>query len=136
MDRKKLFSALKLIFFLILLASIPLSVYVIKTQRMEVRRKASSLKNLITNPGFEKPALASSGLTANKGFEVRREKILFYSNRDGDFEIYTMNPDGSEIKQLTFNKVNKVGDKCPSLNNPYTVDLIDYSIWRQSYKPG
>ena len=30
-------------------------------------------------------------------------KIAFYSNRDGNFEIYTMNSDGSNQIQLTFN---------------------------------
>ena len=30
-------------------------------------------------------------------------KIAFASNRDGDFEIYTMKPDGTEVRQLTFN---------------------------------
>lgn len=30
-------------------------------------------------------------------------QMLFASNRDGDFEIYAMNPDGSDIRQLTNN---------------------------------
>ncbi len=30
-------------------------------------------------------------------------KIVFQSNRDGDFEIFVINPDGSGLKQLTFN---------------------------------
>lgn len=29
-------------------------------------------------------------------------RIAFDSNRDGDYEIYTMNPDGSEVVRLTF----------------------------------
>ena len=40
-------------------------------------------------------------------------KILFYSDRDGDFEIYIMNPDGSEVEQLTFNETDDYG---PSLS--------------------
>ena len=31
-------------------------------------------------------------------------KIAFWSNRDGNFEIYVMNSDGSEIVRLTDNK--------------------------------
>lgn len=31
-------------------------------------------------------------------------KIVFYSHRDGNIEIYTMNPDGSEQYRLTFNE--------------------------------
>jgi TolB protein len=30
-------------------------------------------------------------------------RIAFESTRDGDFEIYTMRPDGSRVRQLTFN---------------------------------
>lgn len=33
-------------------------------------------------------------------------QIAFASNRDGDFEIYVMNADGSNVRQLTFNNVN------------------------------
>lgn len=31
----------------------------------------------------------------------KQTKIAFTSNRDGEFAIYTMNPDGSEAKKLT-----------------------------------
>ena len=34
---------------------------------------------------------------------LSESKILFESNQDGDFEIYTMNSDGSELTQLTSN---------------------------------
>ena len=37
-------------------------------------------------------------------------KIIFVSNRDGNNEIYTMNPDGTDQKRLT-NTVAK--DYCP-----------------------
>ncbi|MCB9437671.1 MAG: PD40 domain-containing protein [Anaerolineales bacterium] len=33
-------------------------------------------------------------------------QIAFASNRDGDFEIYVMNADGTNVRQLTFNNVN------------------------------
>ena len=32
------------------------------------------------------------------------ERIAFSSSRDGDFEIYVMNPDGSGVRQLTHNR--------------------------------
>ena len=34
------------------------------------------------------------------------EQIAFSSNRDGNLEIYLMNPDGSNIQRLTFNNAN------------------------------
>lgn len=34
---------------------------------------------------------------------VRENKIAFVSNRDGNYEIYVMNPDGSGVKRLTNN---------------------------------
>jgi TolB protein len=34
------------------------------------------------------------------------KKVLFQSNRTGVFEIFTMNPDGKELKQLTFDTVD------------------------------
>ena len=33
-------------------------------------------------------------------------KIVFHSNRDGDFEVFVMNPDGSNVVQLTDNDVD------------------------------
>lgn len=34
----------------------------------------------------------------------RPTKIVFASDRDGDYEIYTIEPDGSNLRQLTFNE--------------------------------
>lgn len=35
-------------------------------------------------------------------------RIAFISNRDGQFyQVYTMNPDGSDVQQLTFDELNK-----------------------------
>jgi serine/threonine-protein kinase len=36
----------------------------------------------------------------------RRNQIVFQSSRDGDFEIFIMNADGSNQQQLTFNEVD------------------------------
>ena len=38
-------------------------------------------------------------------------KIVFYSNRDANYEIYTMNTDGSNQTRLTF---NQAGDFAPA----------------------
>ena len=38
-------------------------------------------------------------------------RIVFASNRDGDFEIYTMNARGGGLRKLTHNRVN---DNCPA----------------------
>jgi Tol biopolymer transport system component len=35
------------------------------------------------------------------GAALLEEKIVFSSNRDGDYDIYSMNPDGSNVVQLT-----------------------------------
>ena len=42
------------------------------------------------------------------------EKIAFASDRDGDSEIFIMDFDGSDVKQLTFNNEK---DQCPSLSS-------------------
>jgi WD40 repeat protein len=34
-------------------------------------------------------------------------KIAFHSNRDGNFQIYVMNPDGSDVVRLTFNSLDE-----------------------------
>ncbi|MFN8372768.1 MAG: DPP IV N-terminal domain-containing protein [Anaerolineae bacterium] len=33
-------------------------------------------------------------------------QIAFASNRDGDYDIYVMNADGSNVRQVTFNDVD------------------------------
>ncbi len=55
-------------------------------------------------------SLAPSGdgpqfsLTGNEGLKGR---IAFHSNRDGDFDIYVMNADGSGVTQVTHNTINE-----------------------------
>src|SRR5437016_10078760 len=54
-------------------------------------------------------SLAPSGdgpqfsLTGNEGLKGR---IAFHSNRDGDFDIYVMNADGTGVTQVTHNTIN------------------------------
>jgi len=49
------------------------------------------LKQLTSAPGYNAEATLSAD----------GKKIVFTSSRDGDLEIYTMNPDGSSVKRLT-----------------------------------
>ena len=52
-------------------------------------------------------ALSASGAAAkNTG-----EAIVFASNRDGDFEIYVMRPDGTGVRQLTRNEGSRPRDE-------------------------
>ena len=44
------------------------------------------------------------GLSATEGLTGR---IAFHSNRDGDFDIYVMNADGSRVTQVTHNTINE-----------------------------
>jgi len=44
-------------------------------------------------------------------FRGSNGRIAFASNRDGDYDIYTMRPDGSDVIQLTFNRTQ---DREPS----------------------
>lgn len=46
-----------------------------------------------------------SGQAQTQANVISNGRIAFASNQDGDYEIYTMNPDGSDIVQLTHNDV-------------------------------
>ena len=37
---------------------------------------------------------------------LARERILFHSNRDGNYQIYSMNPDGAELTRITDDSYN------------------------------
>ena len=50
------------------------------------------LRKLTDSPGYDAEATVSP-----KG-----DKIVFTSDRSGDLELYTMNIDGSNVKQITF----------------------------------
>src|SRR3989344_7868902 len=51
-------------------------------------------------------------------FVDQNPKIAFHSDRDGNFEIYVMNPDGSDLKNITNNPDRD--DFFP--NNPWSLD--------------
>src|SRR5699024_10896051 len=61
--------------------------------------------------------------TAAVGFDVickkaaAESKIVFFSDRDGDEEIFLMDPDGSNVQQLTDNRTS---DYHPSVSNDGT----------------
>ena len=55
---------------------------------------AGALTQLTNDPGFDSAPTWSPDGT----------KLAFQSNRDGDFEIYTMNADGTGVVQLTNNE--------------------------------
>lgn len=46
-----------------------------------------------------------SGEDLNATWSPRGTQITFCSNRDGDYEIYTMHSDGTGVTQLTFNAI-------------------------------
>ncbi len=48
-----------------------------------------------------KPLTTGPGYNAEATLSYDGEKIVFTSARDGDLDIYTMNPDGSGVKRLT-----------------------------------
>ena len=55
------------------------------------RNSGKILKQLTNAPGYNAEATLSAD----------GKRIVFTSSRDGDLEIYTMNPDGSGVKRLT-----------------------------------
>ena len=49
--------------------------------------------------------LVAAGVTtqgSGAGAQDREGLIAFYSNRDGNYKIYSIRPDGSDLKRLTF----------------------------------
>ncbi len=57
---------------------------------------------------FAIPAIAVAGNVGNEPAMVgNAQKIAFLSKRDGNFEIYSVNDDGSELKRLTSSKGDK-----------------------------
>ncbi len=63
----------------------------------------SSFDLYVNSPLMEKPASLSPspGYDAEATISPRGDKIVFTSQRNGDLDIYTMNLDGTDLKQLT-----------------------------------
>ncbi len=63
---------------------------------------------LLITESVEKITRLTDGLYNNSGpvFSPNKDKIAFYSNIDGDYDIYVMNPDGSDMKNITANDAN------------------------------
>ena len=53
--------------------------------------QGNSTAQLTTEPGYDAEATVSP----------MGDKIVFTSTRSGDLELYTMNIDGSDVKQIT-----------------------------------
>ncbi|NLY75891.1 MAG: hypothetical protein GX075_11425, partial [Firmicutes bacterium] len=52
---------------------------------------------------------AGSDIQTNENPTVNQVKrIAFVSRRDGNYEIYTINDDGSDLKRLTSNKLDDI----------------------------
>jgi Tol biopolymer transport system component len=61
--------------------------------------------------------------SAEASFPGKNGKIAFYSNQDGDAEIYKINPDGSGLKQVTHNTV-------PDFDPSWSPDGSKVAFWR------
>ena len=76
------------------------------------------------------PSLGATGLS----WSPDSEHILFTSDRDGDAEVYEMNRDGSNVRQLTDNSADDiVGDNAWSPNGEGIVFTTDRDGNREIY---
>ena len=84
-----------------------------KTKGRGKMRKSGMLLSLAL--GTALAAVVATAGTAQQAEAAFTEKTVFISNRatgtgvdnpTGDYEIFSMNPDGSSVKQLTFNEAN------------------------------
>jgi|GEM_PF-1187452 len=68
---------------------------------------------LLITESVEKITMLTDGLYNNSSpvFSPNKDKIAFYSNIDGDYDIYVMNPDGSDMKNITANDANDYAPK-------------------------
>ncbi|MGB6681465.1 MAG: hypothetical protein WBF08_09120, partial [Candidatus Bathyarchaeia archaeon] len=69
-------------------------------------RKSSLSLIFITTLIFSMSLILFSTQSAYAAFPGGNGKIAFMSYRDGDGEIFVMNPDGTGVTQLTFNTVS------------------------------
>jgi TolB protein len=58
----------------------------------------AAIRDAAVDLGILEPGAAAKRKTGSAG-----GRIVFHSDRDGDYEIYTMLPDGSDVRQLTRN---------------------------------
>ena len=55
-------------------------------------------RNLTNSPGIDE---------VSPDWSPDGDRLAFASDRDGDFEVYTMKPDGSRVRQLTANTASE-----------------------------
>lgn len=75
--------------------------------------------------GNERQLTESFGYDAEATFSPRGDKIVFTSMRDGDLELYSMNPDGSGVRRLT----QRVGYDGGAFFSPDGSKIV----WRANY---
>ena len=69
------------------------------------------LGSFITNVASkERPVIKSEGL--NTGSAICGGRVVFSSTRDGNSELYSANPDGSDVRRLTNNPAIDVSPAC------------------------
>jgi TolB protein len=59
------------------------------------------------------------------GWAIDNSKIVFETTRDSNFEIYTMDPDGTNVTRLTNNAVDNVDDERPAWSPDHKRILFD-----------
>lgn len=69
-------------------------------------RIVNVITTAVTTAGLVIAPIAIQPPEVHAAFPGYNGKIVFHSNRDGDYEIYAMNPDGSSVVQLTDNSVD------------------------------
>src|SRR5918994_5050765 len=110
------------------------------THRTEGRGKRRSAVLLSLAVGVSLSAAVALAGTAPRAEAAFTEKIVFISNRTtgtgvnnptGDLEIFRMNPDGTGLKQLTFNQAT---DAMPTLS-PDGTKIAYLSLGVQTSNP-
>ena len=72
--------------------------------------------------------LALTAVPAHATFPGTNGKIAFAGNQDGDYEIYTVDPDGSDLQQLTHNSVDD-RDPAWSADGRYLAFIQDGAVY-------
>jgi Tol biopolymer transport system component len=66
-----------------------------------------SVLSLVSLVAFSALLSAEPSAGADAGFSGSNGRIVFASDRDGDYDIYSMRPDGSDLTQLTFDQADE-----------------------------